>query len=243
MSLGLRDPYERRRKQRRWTVIKFFILLGLLGGIGWLAYGMGLQVGQGESDAMRQQLSDSREQVRELQGENGRLQSQRQDAVERAEQLEERYERDVPTGDMAQLLDLARARIEDGLDSERLTFVLESVSRERDCSGPGNSRRFLVSTPIYANENNNSATFGDGAISLSAAGEEALNDDGNPEAWFDPEQPVTVTATVIGGDESEFEGELPLHFSVVESNREHRFTVQAQDRGYVEVTHEHCSFP
>lgn len=243
MSLGFRDPHERRRKHRRWTVIKFFIFLGLLGAVGWMAYGMGLQIGQGESDALRQQLADSREQVRTLLSENGRLENQQQAAQERASQLEQRYEEDIPQGEMAQLLDLARSRIEESVDIERLAFVLESVSRDRDCSGPTGSRRFLVSTPIFANEGNNSASFGDGAVILTASGESAVNEDGNPEAWFDPEQPLTVTATVIGGEESQFEGELPLHFSVVESNREHRFTVQAQQRGYVEVTHERCSFP
>lgn len=243
MSLGFRDPYERRRKQRRWTLVKLVVILGVLGAVGWFAYGMGLQIGQGESDALRQQLSESREQVRKLQSESGRLENQHKAAMQRAETLEERYERDVPEGEMARLLELARQRVEEGVDIERLTFVLESVSRERDCSGPTGSRRFLVDTPIFTNEGNNTATFADGAVTLSALGDSAVNEDGNPEAWFDPEQPLTVTATLIGGEEEEFEGELPLHFSVVESSSEHRFTVQAQQRGYIEVTHERCSFP
>lgn len=243
MSLGFRDPYDRRRKQRRWTLIKFVITLGLLAAIGWFAYGMGLQIGQGESDALRRQVSESREQVRNLQSENGRLENQRQAALERTEELERRYAQDVPQGEMARLQELARNRIEEGVDVERLVFVLESVSRERDCSGPTGSRRFLVDTPIFSDQGNNSAAFAEGAVTLTALGDPAVNEDGNPEAWYDPAQPLTITATLIGGEAETFEGELPLHFSVVASGNEHRFTAQAQQRGYLTVTHERCSFP
>src|SRR5690606_41955918 len=58
MSLGLRDPYERRRRQRRWMMIRSLILVALVGGALWIAYRAGRQVGQAQIDALKDQIGE-----------------------------------------------------------------------------------------------------------------------------------------------------------------------------------------
>jgi len=243
MSLGLRDPYERRRKQRRWAVIRLFIFLIAFGISLWIAYGAGRQVGQAQIDALQHQLEENRVSQEALQAENGRLAAAASNAQKAEAEWRRRYEEEVPKGNLAELLKLARQRLEEGVDPARLSFVISAVERERDCRGEPVTRRFLVRTPLHRG-GNDMASFADGLFTVTASGPTAVNADGNPEAWFDPAATLRLTVTKLGGEVSQFEGELPLHFSVVHDGNEHLFAAQqGENRGFLRVTHDLCAFP
>ena len=59
----------------------------------------------------------------------------------------------MPRGDLAELLKLARQRLEEGVEISRLSFVISAVERERDCRGEPVTRRFLVRTPLHRGGN------------------------------------------------------------------------------------------
>lgn len=243
MSLGLRDPYERRRKQRRWAIIKTLLVLAAIGVALWIAYGAGRQVGQAQVDALEHQLAENRAGQEALQAENGRLAAAASSAQRAEAEWRRRYEEDVPQGDLAELLKLARQRLEEGVEISRLSFVISAVERERDCRGEPVTRRFLVRTPLHRG-GNDVASFADGLFTVTASGPTAVNADGNPEAWFDPSATLRLTVTKLGGEEAQFEGQLPLHFSVVHDGSEHLFAAQqAENRGFLLITHDLCAFP
>lgn len=243
MSLGLRDPYEKRKRERRWAILRALLLLGAFAVAAWLAYGAGRQVGQAQVDVLQQQLEDNRAQLESLQAENGQLAAAASSARESEEEWRGRYERDVPTGELAELLRQARSRLEEGVELSRLSFVIAAVEPERDCRGEPVTRRFLVRTPLHRG-GNDAATFADGLFTVTASGPAAVNADGNPEAWFDSAAVLRINVTRVGGEASEFEGELPLHFSVVHDGSEHLFTAQpGESRGFLAVTHDLCAFP
>jgi hypothetical protein len=66
---------------------------------------------------------------------------------------------------------------------------------------------------------------------------------GNPQAWFDPSQPVTVRLARLGGKSLDATGALPLHRSMVDGDREYRLSIVAAPRGFAQVTLERCRFP
>lgn len=243
MSLGLRDPYERRRRQRRWMMIRSLILVALVGGALWIAYGAGRQVGQAQIDALQHQLEESRVTQEALQVENGRLAAAASAAQKAEAEWRRRYENDVPRGELADLLKQAKQRLEEGVELSRLSFVISAVERERDCRGEPVTRRFLVRTPLHRG-GNDAASFADGLFTVTASGPTAVNADGNPEAWFDPSATLRLTVTKLGGEVSQFEGQLPLHFSIVHDGSEHLFAAQqGENRGFLRVTHDLCAFP
>jgi len=160
----------------------------------------------------------------------------------RAQQWQERYQRDVSTGTTKELFELVRSRLDAGVAAERLSFVVGAARNERDCDALSVTKRFLVQTPLYAGAND-SVSFANELITVTAIGESALNADGNPEAWFDPAQSVTLQATVIGGESSETVGKLPLHHSVVVGDTEYRFSAVAGNTGFVRISADKCSYP
>ncbi|HLS69356.1 MAG TPA: type II secretion system protein [Kiloniellales bacterium] len=243
MSLGLRDPYERRKRQRRWTVIRTLLVLTVIAIALWIAYGAGRQVGQAQIDALQHQLDDSRITQERLEAESGRLAAVANNARQAETEWRQRYERDVPDGEMAELLAQARQRLEEGVELSRLAFVISAVERERDCRDEPVTRRFLVRTPLHRG-GNDVASFAEGLFTVTASGPTAVNADGNPEAWFDPSAILRLTVTKLGGEVSQFEGQLPLHFSVVHDGSEHLFAAQqGENRGFLRVTHDLCAFP
>lgn len=243
MSLGLRDPYEKRKRERRWAALRTLLLLGAFAAAAWLAYGTGRQVGHAQVDALRQQLEESRAQVEALQVESAQLAAEAATARETEGDWRRRYERDVPEGELAVLLSRAQERLQEGVSLERLAFVVAAVQRERDCRGEPVSRRFLVRTPLHRG-GNDAASFADGLFTVTASGPSATNAQGAPEAWFDAGAELQVRVARLGGQASDFQGELPLHFSVVNDGVEHLFSAQAsENRGFLTVTHDLCAFP
>jgi len=221
-------------------VLLFVITFGIL---LWAAYGAGRQVGQAQIDTLLQQLAEDKADQEALQAENGRLAAAASSAREAEAKWRRRYETDVPTGDLAQLLKQAQRRLEEGVELSRLAFVISSVERERDCRGELVTRRFLVRTPLHRG-GNDAASFGDGLFTVTASGPTAVSSDGNPEAWFDAGATLRIRVTKLGGEEATFEGQLPLHFSIVHDGSEHLFTAQqGENRGFIRVTHDLCAFP
>ena len=86
-------------------------------------------------------------------------------------------------------------------------------------------------------------SFAENTITVTAEGRSATDEAGNPEAWFDPVHPITLSFTDIGGERADIKGTLPLHHAMVRGDTEYRFTVVTGDRAFVEVTAEGCAYP
>jgi cell division protein FtsB len=241
MTLGLHD-YERRRRRRFWgSTVKFLLLLGVLLAIGLFAYQMGVE----QVKAREAGLLEENAQLTQANGELSRsvagLRAAAQNAETKAAELEARLARELPTGDLARLTELARERLAAGVEAKRLVFVLSQIRTPRACEKPEN-KRFILPTPVYKGPNS-TVGFANGAITVSGEGAAARSATGNTEGWFDPKAPVTIRFTEAGGRQTEARGALPLHHVVVAAGIEHQFTVTAGARSFVEVTDERCPFP
>ncbi|HSK40452.1 MAG TPA: hypothetical protein VK943_11865 [Arenibaculum sp.] len=241
MTLGLYD-YDRRRRRRSWTrFFKMLLLLVAILGIGLFSYQMGVEQIKGRETSLREENAELEARNAELERLVDMLRETAGAAEIRADELETRLRRELPQGELARLTRMIAERLAAGIDADRLAFLIDRTSTPRDCEPP-ETKRFILPTPRYQGSNT-TVGFADGAVTVSGEGVAAQNEEGQPEGWFDPQQPVVVHFTQADGTQATATGMLPLQQSLVIGTTEHRFTVDAGARSFVEVTTERCSFP
>ncbi len=230
--------YRQRAVERRRRVTLFLIVIGTLCG---LSYWWGGENVRSSEVAYKQQAI-------KLQGERGELEqtltslrSEVQSTQVRYQQLEAKYQQEVPTGVFKQLTDIVKKQLDSGIKPERLSFVIESARPPKNCSEPV-SKRFVMQTPVYSGPHGNVA-FGNGTITVTGQGEPAVGQNGHAEAWYDPGKPVSISFIQIGGKETVKKGLLPIQHSMVIANKEYRFTVAAGERSFISVTSDSCDSP
>lgn len=243
MSLSLRQSRALDRRRRRARFVKWIFALAILGGLGVAAYESGTHLARREVVRLDREVAVLRQQVDGLKKQNAVLAGDAGAARLRERDLQRRYAADVPTGDAKALLDLVQQRLKAGVSPDRLKFMIGAATAQPKCDGKPVTKRFIVRTPLTAGAND-TVTFADRSITVSASGTPALAANGAPEAWFDPGAPVTLVFTALGGDAVTAKGMLPLSKSVVHNGSEYRFTARiGQTRGFVDVTADRCDFP
>lgn len=243
MSLGLQDNRRRRKHQRRMAMIKWLLVLIVLFGAGAFAYATGAKLARLDVERLEDKVDQLEARVTKLQDEKAAL-ARELDATEKSlESWKKRYETEVPEGEPANLLALIQDRLSNGMDAERLDFVIRQAQQEATCDGGPVTRRFLVRTPLSSGAAD-AVAFADNTVTVTAEGASAKDGQGRPEAWFDPDKPLDVAIVRPGGDTDTFRGTLPLHPAVVINGQEHRFTMSRGDRrGFVKVTWQRCEYP
>lgn len=245
MSFGGYGSFERdrRRNQRRvWAFWgRFLLVCAVIAVIGGFTYQFGAEQWRQRYLAKEAELIAVEQKIIIIKQENENLVRRIGEIRFEADQIKSRYDRDVPTGPLKDLADQIQVRLADGLDPNRLRFVISQVRSERTCGGIS-TKRFLMRTPLYQGANT-SVSFADDTVTVTGEGQSAIDSQGRPEAWYDPAQSIALRFTVIGGDQTAAEGLLPLHHSVVIGSTEHRFTVLVGEQGFVTVVQEPCSFP
>jgi len=242
MSLGLRESKNRRRRQFRTTLFKWTVALCLIVAAGTYAYLSGKELSQGEVNTLKGKIASLEADAANLEQKNTELQTEISGERARAEEWRQRYTREVPSGDLKDLFDLTQQKIESGVSVDRLRFVVGAAENRENCDGKPVTKRFIVQTPLHSGANGFVA-FADGTITLTAVGVPARDSLGNPEAWFDPAEPVNIRIVHIGGKSENVSGKLPLNPSIVFGNNEYRFSVVKGSRGFVQVTGTRCDYP
>lgn len=242
MALGLRESRASERRARRRRVSSFLFWVGVIVGAGYFAYATGVDLARRDVSALTAEVAELKQTVTDLQDRNVELEAGLQVQMQRRQEWRQRYEDDVPTGQRKAFLDLIQSRIDAGMDPERLNFLISTARAERECDEVPESKRFLAQSPLYQGAND-SVAFADNRVTVTAIGESAQNEQGNPHAWYDPAQPVRAVFTLLGGESSQIEGKLPLHHSVVADGSEYRFTLTPGARGFINVAAERCAYP
>jgi cell division protein FtsB len=237
---------ESRRRKRQGVLgrlVRLALVIGLLGAAVAYAYQVG--VSQKESEVVR--LGAEIEELREA---NQRLSSRAAQALQQAEQARAARARlaaevvpEASDGVPRELTERLEARLREGVPAERLAFVIDSVTRERECDAEPVTRRFMVRTPI-GGQQSSVVGFAGNRITVTGEGVPARNAQGQPEAWFDQAEPVELRFTKLGGEVETASGVLPVTHSVVVEDREWRFQiVPAEQRGFVQITGQSCAWP
>ncbi|MEM7173030.1 MAG: hypothetical protein AAF530_22905 [Pseudomonadota bacterium] len=242
MSLGLRENRKRRQRQFWWRIAKFCFGIAIFLALAGYAYLAGKDLAQHEVQRQGEKIAEMEEALVAFQDRNKDLSGKLQKLVEVAEEWKARYERDIPTGELDRLLQMTRAKLEGGLDPDRLAFFIESARPPHNCDEEPVTKRFIVRTSLQG-QGNDTVSFAQNAVTVTAQGEASVDANGNAEAWFDKAKPLTVTFTQLGGEQTVVEGELPLYSRLIVGANEYRFGVTEGPRGFVLVVAERCDYP
>lgn len=233
---------ERRYRRRVWGgLVRFVIFVGVVVAAAMTAYEFGAEDIEGQRRLHQEQLLEFEQARSAAEQEAANLRVEVEKARLAVEEWERRYEADVPTGDRLALLGLVSERLAAGVDPERLAFLIKAAEDKRDCEEV-ETKRFLVRTPLYDGANT-SVTFANEAVAVTGSGESETTDTGLPQAWYDPEKPVSLVFTRIDGQRTEISGTLPLQQSVVHDGVEHHFLIRPGARGFAQVAAERCAYP
>ena len=243
MSLGLHETRQRRQRRFRWTITKWVLTLGLILAAGVFAYRTGTSLAERKVTNLAREIVTLNDKAAALQQQNMDLRANEILLEGRLRDAQVRYDKNVPAGRMAALLGQLKAKLDKGVELVRLEFLIASADNPRDCQSVPATKRFLVQTPLYRGAND-TVSYAQGTITVTAQGEPAVSETGQAEAWYDPAKPVTARFTAIGGRVIGESGTLPIHATVVHGDYEYRFTViAAGTRGFVQVTGDRCNYP
>lgn len=230
--------YKRRSSERKQKIIVACVFLLALAGV---SYWWGGENVRSSEVAFKQQAIKLQEERAGLEGQITELRSEVQSTNVRYQQLEERYNLEIPQGEFKQLTDLVRKRLDAGIKPERLAFLINAARPPKNCSEP-TVKRFVVKTPVY-NGPHGTVSFGNGVVTVTGEGAAAVSPAGQGEAWYDPGKPVKIIFSEIGGKQTVKEGLLPIQNSLVIGTKEYRFTVSAGERSFISVTSDSCDYP
>lgn len=240
MTLSNYNPHTRYKERAAQRFTSFLGMLALIMVSILIGFWLGKQYGATE-------LISLKDEVQSLEGERDNLQDQvtelsasAQTANMRFEQLQEEVQSIIPEGPMQSLVTLVREQLQQGMDPERLSFVIRSARPPTGCVDP-ETKRFVVNTPAY-NGPKSIASIADGLIEVFGSGASARNDKNLPEAWYDPAKKVEISFKHNNKLETK-RGTLPLRYSVVAGEREYRFTVEPGARSFAKVIYDSCDYP
>lgn len=230
MSLGLVRRKERQKQRNRqiWGFLKLVLIIGTFGGIGYYAYEAGVSVAKDEALRWKAQHDT---QV----GENERLKIELGKDKATVDQLSQL----LPNEEIRSLLATVTERANSGVEISRMETIISGITQDAQCSNETDSKRFVILTPV-STENSSTASFYRGLITLAGRGSPTLNEDGNPEAWFDVTKDVTVEFMLPGGDQQEINGPLPLYHSVITGGSEYRFSITAGRLSFADASVQKC---
>ena len=179
----------------------------------------------------------------QLRTENSNLLADAAAAEARANLFQQKYATDAPHGATRQIMALVKERLESGVSPDRVAFLVAMAENDAECEHETDTRRFLVQTPL-TNGANSAISFSNDTITVTGWGLPSRDSNNNLNTWFDPAQKIQILFTIIGGEQHQTDGKLPLHHALVTGNTEHRFTVKTgEEKGFVVVTEQRCRFP
>lgn len=229
---------KRRAAERKRKVIMVIVFLFSICGFSFWWGGENVRSSE---VAYKQQAIELREVNKGLEKKITDLESTVQTTNVRYQQLESKYQQEVPQGEFRKLTDLVKKRLDAGIKAERLYFIIDQARPPKNCTAP-QAKRFVVKTPVYSGPHGTVA-FANGAITVTGEGQSAVSQQGYPEAWYDPGKEVDVKFIEIGGKETVKKGLLPIQHSMILGNKEYRFTVAAGERSFISVTSDSCDYP
>ncbi len=217
--------------------------MGALGGLGLASYQSGSALAERDVQLAQEEITRLTKANAALEKRNAELRATAETARLRFAQLQEQYDKDVPTGARQALLSLVDKQLDAGAKGDRLRFLIAAASRVEKCDGAPVTKRFLARTPLYAGPAS-AVRFADDALTVSARGTAAKDAQGRTLAWYDPSQPVDLEIARLGEEPVKVTGTLPIQHAVLANGSEYRFSfVPGESRGFVSATVDRCRFP
>lgn len=235
-----RKRYRQRSRERLSFLIKASLVIAV---ICLVAVWVGKNYGSGETSSLEQKVSSQDKKIESLQEELLSVRADSQTAISRYIQLREEVSKELPNeGPLRELVALIRERLDEGMDPERLRFIVQSARPPRNCTDAA-TKRFVVQTPNYKGPKSGVSLGDNDVISVLGKGLAAKDSEGEGEAWFDPAKPVAITFATDSGLSETKKGVFPIYHSLVVGDKEYRFTIDEGTQSFAKVTFDHCDYP
>lgn len=230
MSLGLarRKELQKRRSQRLWTFIKIILFLSIVIGASYFSFDTGQEIALRSMEYNKERFGQQSTDLEKMRLDLGNTEAE----LNKLQKL-------LPNNDIQDLLLVINQKSSDGISLTRMTDILNGLSNDAKCSDQSQAKRFVIMTPV-SQGNDGSVSFYRGLITITGKGSPTLNEQGNPEAWYDPTKKVTIRFTLPGGDAQDAVGTLPLYHSVITQDKEYRFTIVSGRRSFADITARIC---
>jgi cell division protein FtsB len=235
------EQRRRRRRQVRWGIVRFLFGLAAVAIVGGYGYQVGVSADQAWTDKLEADLQRFQEDNLALRDQLAMTALHASAARTALEDLQRRYRARVPDGALAGLLGRVERQLQAGVDQARLAFLIDAAGQDAGCPQPPVTKRFTPRTPLGIGPVG--AVRFDDRITVTADAESALDEQGQPEAWYDPAKPVRLAFRTLDGRELAVEGTLPLRHSVLVDGAEYRFSAIPGPTSFVEITGQACPFP
>jgi hypothetical protein len=233
--------HRRRRRHARWGVLRFLFGLAAVAIVGGYGYQVGVSADQTWTDQLEDDLQRFQQDNLALRDELAVTTLKAAAARIAFEDLQRRYEAKVPDGALAGLLQRVERQLQAGVEQARLAFLIDAAGQDAGCPAAPVTKRFRPRTPISTGPA--SAVRFDDRITVTAIAESAVDEQGLPEAWYDPTRPVRIAFHTLDGREHAVDGVLPLRHSVLVDGSEYRFSAIPGPTSFVEITGQACPFP
>ncbi len=231
MAYGSRIRRERSLRRRRllWRVtLPLLVALGLF-GLGYSAYQSGTMLAEARVRELNRRIDDLSSQLSTSRADNERLQAGVAEAKRAVQDAQTRYDNDVPKGEVADLVGVARGRLAQGVPAARLAQVLRDASVTRACDTHTTRKRFEITTGKRTADD--AAGFLEGLVQVTAATPNGTNDAARTVVTIDPvwaSEPLKLTG-------------LPANQDIVVNNLTLHLVVEASPlAGYAMVTLSTC---
>lgn len=242
MSLSSYNPHDRYRRRSAQRAMSAAFVIGIIALLIGFGFWIGKQFGVQENANLNMRIKLLEAESLDLENTLTETRVEAQTANLRYKQLQESYKDIISEGPMEELIMMLKTQIEEGMDPQRLAFVIRSARPPSNCSDP-ETRRFVVSTPAYQGADS-TISIADGQLRIKGSGISARNKNGKPEAWYDPAKRIKITfSPTAQGVSEEKSAVMPLKHSMVIGNREYRFTISEGARSFAKVTFDSCDYP
>ncbi|MEH6474780.1 MAG: hypothetical protein V7727_03780 [Sneathiella sp.] len=242
MNYGLGLSEKKKARERRTRVVKFLFYILLLGAAGAYGYFEGQSEGDHRYETSQDQRDILAKDVTQLKEKTRAAMDKQSAALTEARAWRDKFENEIPKGEVLEILDLVRTRMDDGLDAIRLKNLISLAQNTKNCDLKPETKRFIINTPIFT-QIENSISLAGGTVTVKGDGASSVNSEEKPEAWYDPEKPVTIKFTKLGGANEIITGNLPIHKSIVFGLDEFRFSILKGKQSFASISVTRCDFP
>src|SRR5688572_31915629 len=177
-------------------MIRFLFGLIAVLGVGIYGYQVGISAGHARSTQLEAELMRFQHANLDLRDRIAVIDKRSEEAEAALEDMRQRYAADIPTGEVADLLEQVRNQLGAGVAPERLAFLIDAVGLDA-CGSAPITKRFMPRTPISTGPR--SFVRFDDRITVTGEGESVRNEAGLPEAWYDPAKPVRLEFRLLDG--------------------------------------------
>jgi hypothetical protein len=209
----------------------------------YFAFNVGKATNQGSLNYCSSELDKNKKEVEEVQLEKIDLQKKIETLNIEKSILKEKYDKIIISDEALTLFQNINDKVKQGIDLTRISRVVNQLKVDRKCSKPI-KKRFIVKTPLYKGEvSNTNVNFYNGLFDITASGYSSINDEKNPESWFDEEKEVSLSFNNKEGTEV-VKQKLPIIKNIIVSNKEYFFEItNSNSRGFINIESFFCTYP